>query len=472
MAVAVLAAGWLTALAPRDGQAAPAAPMTSLAVGHNADGRMEVFFVDGKGGLRHRWQRESTHDWSSWSGLGGTFSPGVAVTSDLSGRMVIFAVERDTKTVVYNRQKEPNSPAWSSWIALRGQKVEGPVAAAPGPGGLLEIFAVGAEDHAVKHIVETEGPENWAGWTDLGGLVEPGLQVVRNSAGRLEVFGISADGGWLVHCSQGASGWSAWSSLGQRLRPGFAVGPDLDGRLELFGVDAESGEVVRAFQVSPAPDSPWSPWIAMGAKMKAGIIWGRNKDGRLEIFTVSPTNDMIYHTFQFRGGGTNWVNWTDMSLIGGLTLEARRASLTPNEARLTDLGAVTRSYPAISTNLAEHLEIFAFDERLDDVLYHRLQIAGNLSWTDWSSLDRPTAQYLSRAWRIDEGLPDNRVQAITQTPDGYIWVGTHNGLAKFDGVHFVPVDLFQALAQSQVIDIAHDGGQAGPQCGGKGNNET
>jgi hypothetical protein len=34
------------------------------------------------------------------------------------------------------------------------------------------------------------------------------------------------------------------------------------------------------------------------------------------------------------------------------------------------------------------------------------------------------------------------------------------------------VDLFQALAQSQVIDIAHDGGQAGPQFGGKGNDQT
>ena len=32
------------------------------------------------------------------------------------------------------------------------------------------------------------------------------------------------------------------------------------------------------------------------------------------------------------------------------------------------------------------------------------------------------------------------------------------------------LDLFETLAQSQVIDIAHDGGQARAQVGGKGNN--
>jgi ligand-binding sensor domain-containing protein len=33
-------------------------------------------------------------------------------------------------------------------------------------------------------------------------------------------------------------------------------------------------------------------------------------------------------------------------------------------------------------------------------------------------------------------LPDNLVQAITQTLDGFLWVGTGHGLARFDGVSF------------------------------------
>lgn len=37
---------------------------------------------------------------------------------------------------------------------------------------------------------------------------------------------------------------------------------------------------------------------------------------------------------------------------------------------------------------------------------------------------------------MSSGLPQNSVQAITQTPDGYIWIGTAEGLARFDGVRF------------------------------------
>src|SRR5262245_38182479 len=34
------------------------------------------------------------------------------------------------------------------------------------------------------------------------------------------------------------------------------------------------------------------------------------------------------------------------------------------------------------------------------------------------------------------GLPQNAVAAIAQTPDGYLWLGTFGGLARFDGVKF------------------------------------
>lgn len=37
---------------------------------------------------------------------------------------------------------------------------------------------------------------------------------------------------------------------------------------------------------------------------------------------------------------------------------------------------------------------------------------------------------------MSEGLPDNLVQAITQSSDGYLWVGTREGLARFDGMEF------------------------------------
>ncbi len=49
--------------------------------------------------------------------------------------------------------------------------------------------------------------------------------------------------------------------------------------------------------------------------------------------------------------------------------------------------------------------------------------------------------FYARIWQTDEGLPHNTVQAITQTADGYLWVGTHEGLARFDGVSFTVLEL-------------------------------
>jgi len=45
-------------------------------------------------------------------------------------------------------------------------------------------------------------------------------------------------------------------------------------------------------------------------------------------------------------------------------------------------------------------------------------------------------QYVHTVWQSEAGLPENSVLAIAQTPDGYIWLGTEEGLVRFDGVRF------------------------------------
>lgn len=39
-------------------------------------------------------------------------------------------------------------------------------------------------------------------------------------------------------------------------------------------------------------------------------------------------------------------------------------------------------------------------------------------------------------WREAEGLPQSRIRAIVQTRDGYLWLGTDNGLVRFNGAGF------------------------------------
>src|SRR5689334_15284357 len=49
-------------------------------------------------------------------------------------------------------------------------------------------------------------------------------------------------------------------------------------------------------------------------------------------------------------------------------------------------------------------------------------------------------RYSVRIWQSDDGLLHNSVWAITQGAHGYLWVGTQQGLVRFDGLRFVGLD--------------------------------
>jgi ligand-binding sensor domain-containing protein len=50
---------------------------------------------------------------------------------------------------------------------------------------------------------------------------------------------------------------------------------------------------------------------------------------------------------------------------------------------------------------------------------------------------RHITQYAHTAWRVQDGVFGGTPNAITQTTDGYLWIGTLDGLVRFDGVRFV-----------------------------------
>ncbi|MBK9989702.1 MAG: response regulator [Verrucomicrobia bacterium] len=49
---------------------------------------------------------------------------------------------------------------------------------------------------------------------------------------------------------------------------------------------------------------------------------------------------------------------------------------------------------------------------------------------------RKAGSYTIRGWFTEQGLPSNKIRAVTQTRDGYLWVATAQGLARFDGSRF------------------------------------
>lgn len=50
---------------------------------------------------------------------------------------------------------------------------------------------------------------------------------------------------------------------------------------------------------------------------------------------------------------------------------------------------------------------------------------------------KAVTQYLQTSWNTGSGLPQSTVLAVAQTTDGFIWFGTEEGLARFDGARFM-----------------------------------
>jgi ligand-binding sensor domain-containing protein/signal transduction histidine kinase len=71
---------------------------------------------------------------------------------------------------------------------------------------------------------------------------------------------------------------------------------------------------------------------------------------------------------------------------------------------------------------------------------------------------RSKPSYSAHTWETDDGLPHNSVGAMVQTRDGYLWLGTLGGLARFDGIHFevFDQDTLPGLNDSGIICLFED----------------
>jgi signal transduction histidine kinase/ligand-binding sensor domain-containing protein len=85
----------------------------------------------------------------------------------------------------------------------------------------------------------------------------------------------------------------------------------------------------------------------------------------------------------------------------------------------------------------------------------------SLAWTAPAhALDprKALTQYVHNTWQTEQGLPQNSVQAVLQTREGYLWFGTQEGLVRFDGERFAIFDRSntQALGNNNVTALLVD----------------
>ncbi len=69
--------------------------------------------------------------------------------------------------------------------------------------------------------------------------------------------------------------------------------------------------------------------------------------------------------------------------------------------------------------------------------------------------------FIVDVWGTEDGLPQSSVIAITQTRDGYLWLGTLNGLVRFDGNSFTrfTVNKTPGLPDNRIIFLYEDSRQ-------------
>jgi ligand-binding sensor domain-containing protein len=73
---------------------------------------------------------------------------------------------------------------------------------------------------------------------------------------------------------------------------------------------------------------------------------------------------------------------------------------------------------------------------------------------------RKLTQYTRTVWTQEHGLPQDTIRAVTQTKDGYLWLGTDEGLAQFDGYDFVVFDKENGALPNNSVNAlwaGHDG---------------
>jgi signal transduction histidine kinase/ligand-binding sensor domain-containing protein/ActR/RegA family two-component response regulator len=69
-----------------------------------------------------------------------------------------------------------------------------------------------------------------------------------------------------------------------------------------------------------------------------------------------------------------------------------------------------------------------------------VMVMTTMAWAGEDEADPSLRHYLRQTWQTAEGLPQNSVRTIAQTPEGYLWFGTAEGLVRFDGNRFTVYD--------------------------------
>src|SRR5437016_6553474 len=196
-----------------------------------------------RGSVWHTVQPNPSSAFGSWSRLGDAAGAGqIAVGSNADGRLEVFAVDTADRLAWHIAQTAPNGSfgGWSRLFDAAGLTAgPGQITVGSNADGRLEVFTLDTAGH-VWHTAQTAPNGDFGGWSQLGGAVGVGqITVISTSSGSLEVFAVDTAAGmaWTIFQDGPNGAFEGWVAVGDQLGLGhIAVGKNADDRLEVCAV--------------------------------------------------------------------------------------------------------------------------------------------------------------------------------------------------------------------------------------------
>lgn len=280
--------------------------LQSVAAAANSDGRVEIFGISKIGTVFHRWQQLAGNDssWSPWAEIDKQFNC-ITVARNQDGTLQIFGTDPSGNVWASNQilggdqfasvRSNPPAPATDSWTSLK--QMDGSlsqVAAVTDANGFIHLFGInpaGNLFHRRQAVQNATDPSVGGAWTAWDQVQGPGslrmIAVTVDSAGHINIFGITAGGGPIAHLAAGGTTvgafngdhifqrvkldgettYTAWSQIPGSIHSiASANEGGAAGKLVLIGIDANgnihlntSDAILQSTPAGPVPDS-WNGW--------------------------------------------------------------------------------------------------------------------------------------------------------------------------------------------------------------------
>jgi ligand-binding sensor domain-containing protein/signal transduction histidine kinase len=160
----------------------------------------------------------------------------------------------------------------------------------------------------------------------------------------------------------------------------------------------------------------------------------------------------IVFKVQYVAGGDDLVTaWLNPDLGPGAT-EAEQST------NLTTTFHANASFNQIRLRHGGGGEGWTFSEMAIATAFNDFVVDASGAKTGGTGLEigRGEMPFIFRSWQREQGLPQNFVRALAQTREGYIWVGSDDGVTRFDGVRFVSFGSPEGLRSGPVQALLGD----------------